>query len=314
MTKAEYQQARSAVIAGGDPSASLLDDCRETVRLLIRTAGLPAFYSPVGVWSEEAVEEVFADWVAVRMIGRGQLLAMLQRSPALQVFRRMAETSVRQHLVDGLKRSQSANLYERVAKLLLDEQKFAGTGSGRGRLWHVTGGPEKPFEGEDQRLLGVAWGLGDFRVIRYDIDAKKLSPLLEAEELERFVTGILRAGAMTTGTIMRAMQMRFSLDDQSLSTEFDPEAHARVGGDPGAEVVVADLVTATLAELTARQARVLVGLVNDVPVRELATQVGCSTGTISHEKAQIADILARLGTDAPKVLNQVVDALLLDEV
>jgi hypothetical protein len=313
MTKAEYEQARAAVIAGGDPPALLIADCQETIRLLIRTAGLPTFYSPTGAWNDEAVEEVFADWVAARLVGRGQLLAMLQRSPVLQVFRRMVETSVRQHLVDGLRRSQSANLYERVEKLLVNDPKFVSVGSGSGRLWRVVEGPERPFEGEDQKLLGVAWGLGDFAVIRYDIDAKKLSPLLDAGDLDRFVTGMLQAGAMTAGTIMRAMRMRFSLDDQSPPTEFDAERHARAGGDPGVEVLVADLVTATLSELTARQAKVLVGVVNDVPGRELAQQIGCSTGTISHEKAQIAEILARLGTDAPNVLKQVVDALFIEE-
>jgi hypothetical protein len=314
MKQAEYKQARAAVIAGGDPPALLIDGCRETVKLLVRTAGLPTFYSPTGVWSDEAVEEVFADWMAFRLVGRGQLLAMLQRSPTMQVFRKMAQTSVRQHLVDGLRRSQSANLYERVEKLLANEPKFASAGSGPGRLWRLVEGPETPFEGEDQTLLGVAWGLGDFTVIRYDIDAKKLSPLLDADSLDRFVTGMIQAGAMTVGMIMRAMRMRFSLDDQSPPAEFDAEKHARAGGDPGAEVLVADLVTATLSELTARQAKVLVGLVNDVPGRELAQQIGCSTGTISHEKAQITEILARLGTDAPNVLKQVIDALFIEEV
>jgi hypothetical protein len=312
MTAAEYRQARSAAIAGCDPPASLMEDCRETVRLLIRTAGLPPFYSPVGVWSEEACEEVFADWVAHRLIGRGQLLGMLQRSPTLQVFRRMAETSVRQHLIDGLQRSQSANLYERVERLLRDEQRFTGAGAGRGRLWRLADGSTEPFDDDDRRLLAVAWALGDFHVIRYDLDAKKLSPLLEAEELKRFVTGILGAGAMTIGTIMRALQMRFSLDDQASPSAFDSEAHARTGGDPGEAATVSDLVTSTLAELTERQAKVLLGLSEEVPVRELAAQLGCSTGTISHEKAQIAEILARLGTDAPQILNQVLDALFIE--
>ena len=142
MNEAEYVSARATVIAGGDPPAPLLGECRRTVGLLIRTAGLPAHYSPVGVWSGEAVEEVFADWAASRLVGRGQLLAMLQRAPALRVFRRMAETSVRQHLIDSLRRSQSANLYDRVSRLLAGSERFTSAGSGSARRWWLVGGTQ----------------------------------------------------------------------------------------------------------------------------------------------------------------------------
>jgi len=309
VTDAEYASARAAVLAGGDPPAELMADCLRTVRLLVRTAGLPPHYSPVGVWSDEAMDEVCADWVAVRLVDRGQLLAMLQRAPALRVFRRMAETSVRQHLVDGLTRSQSANLYDRVARLLDETERFAGSGSGSGRLWRLADGPDTPFDGDDRQLLGVAWAMGEFHVIRYDAEARKLSPLLEAEELERFVGGLLEAGTMTTGTIMRALRLRFAIEDPAPAGELDAAADASTRPDPEAEVVIAELVTATLAELTTRQAKVLIGIDNGVPGRELAVQLGCSTGTISHERGRIAAILARLGTDAPEVLKRVLDAL-----
>jgi hypothetical protein len=312
MTEVEYISARANVIAGGDPPAPLLEECRRTVGLLIRTAALPAHYSPVGVWSPEAVEEVFADWVVTRLVGRGQLLAMLQGAPALRVFRRMAETSVRQHLVDSLERSQSANLYERVARLLDDDERFTGAGSGSGRLWWLVSGIEEPFVGDDRLLLGVAWSLGEFSVIRYDLDARKLSPLLDAKDLERFVGGLLAAGAMTAGMIIRALQLRFAIEDPLPSVEFDADAHVQAGGDPQQEIVLAELVIATLAELTERQAKVLIGRAQDVPGRELASQIGCSTGTISHEQRQIEGILARLGADAPNVLKEVLDALLIE--
>ena len=312
MTEAEYIAARASVIAGGDPPAALLDECQRTVRLLIRTAGLPAHYSPVGVWSDEAIEEVFADWVAARLVGRGQLLAMLQRAPALRVFRRMAETSVRQHLVDSLERSQSANLYERVARLLADDDRFASAGSGSGRLWWLVGGRESPFVGDDRRLLGAAWSLGEFSVIRYDLEARKLSPLLDAQDLARFVAGLLGAGAMTAAMVIRALQLRFAIEGPSPPVQFDVDAHVQAGGAPEREIVLAELVTATLAELTERQAKILIGLEQDVSGRVLASQLGCSTGTISHELRQIERILARLGADAPNVLKEVLDALLIE--
>ncbi len=168
--------------------------------------------------------------------------------------------------------------------------------------------------GTTGRLLALAWSLGDFCVIRYDADARKLSPLLETADLERFVNGLLEAGAMTAGTITRALQLRFAIEDPLPSTELDVDLHARAGVDPLEELVVAELVTATLAELTARQAKVLLGIESGVPGRELALQLGCSTGTISHERSQIAGILARLGADAPNVLKLVLDALLIENI
>ena len=167
---------------------------------------------------------------------------------------------------------------------------------------------------DDRQLLAHAWSLGDFCVIRYDADARKLSPLLETADLERFINGLLEAGAMTAGTITRALQLRFAIEDPLPSTELDVDLHARAGIDPLQELVVAELVTATLAELTARQAKVLLGIESGVPGRELALRLGCSTGTISHERSQIAGILARLGAHAPNVLKLVLDALLIENV
>jgi len=46
MTDTEYASARAAVLAGSEPSAELMADCLRTVRLLVRTAGLPSHYSP----------------------------------------------------------------------------------------------------------------------------------------------------------------------------------------------------------------------------------------------------------------------------
>ena len=310
MTAEQYAKARAAVLAGEDPSPELMAECRRSAKLLIRTRGLPAHYSLVGIWSEEAIEEAFADWTAVRLVERGQLKAMLQKSPVLNVFRKECETSVRQHLIDRLKRSQSANLYQRVRRLLQQDENFIPTGSGTGTLWRLSDGPREPANQEEHALLGVAWALGDFEVIRYDPEAKKLSPLLAAGELERFSRGMLAAGAMTAGTIVRAIELRFAIDTQHAPAPLDDHAAKHGGTDPQLTVLRDDLAAATLAELTERQRKVLLAKSAEVPVRDLATELGCSTGTISHELRQIEAILARLGADAPDVLNKVLDELL----
>jgi DNA-binding NarL/FixJ family response regulator len=146
-------------------------------------------------------------------------------------------------------------------------------------------------------------------VIRYQADARKLSPLLDAQELERFISGILGFGAMSASTVMRALRMRFAIDEEDAPDDaLDPEASSH-RNQPVFEVEVDDLVTATLAELTQRQAEILMGMDHGLSGSELAEKLGCSTGTVSHERRKIEDVLARLGTDAAPVLKRLLDAL-----
>jgi hypothetical protein len=306
----DYTNARAAVIAREEPPVALLEECRRIVGLLVRTSGLPRHYSPYGVWSEEAIAEVTADWIATRLVERGQLLAMMQRSPVLSVFRRMAETSVRQHLIDSLKRSQASNLFRRVGTLLHEDDRFAETAAGSG-VWCLAEGTREPFAGEDRDLAALGFSLGDFHVIRYETDARKLSPLLESGELGRFVAGLLKGGAMDAGTIVRALKLRFAIEEPAGEEELDADQGDR-GAGPEAEVLREELATATLAELSGRQAEILVGIDAGISGEDLAASLGCSTGTISHERRQIEDILARLGADAEPVLKLVLDALFIE--
>ena len=117
---------------------------------------------------------------------------------------------------------------------------------------------------------------------------------------------------MTVGGVVRAIQMRFSIDTATEPAQLDEDTAPEGHQDPLDAVVREDLVTATLAELTERQALVLIGRSEDLPGRVIAARLGCSTGTISHELRRIEEILARLGSDAPEVLKDVLDALLME--
>jgi hypothetical protein len=124
---------------------------------------------------------------------------------------------------------------------------------------------------------------------------------------------MLSAGAMTAGTIVRALRLRFAIEQEATETELEETLHGREPA-PDAGPLLDELTTATLNELTERQTKVLIGLERKTPFRDLALQLGCSTGTISHEKGRIEDLLARLGADAPPVLKRVLDALFQENV
>jgi Bacterial regulatory proteins, luxR family len=312
VTEREFTQARSAILTREEPPPALFEECRRIVALMVRTSGLPVHYSPYGVWSQEAIEEVLAGWAERRLIGRGQLLALMQRAPVLPVFRRMAETSVRQYLIDSRKRSQAANLHDRVKELLLEDQRFTDEGGGSGALWRFEGGADEPFTGADRDLAAVAWSLGDFKVIRYDPEAKKLSPLLEHDELLRFIEGMLAAGAMSVSALMQALHLRFAIDDSLPNAELNPGIAAEDEG-PEAEALFGQLATSTLSELSNRQAQVLIGMEHGETTEQIADRLGCSTGTVSTDRRALEAILARLGADAGPVLKLVLDALFLED-
>jgi hypothetical protein len=314
MTNEQYKRERAQVLTGADPSGELLAECLRTTRLMIKTSGLPPHYSPIGVWNEEAVEEAFANFITERLIGRGQLLAMLQRAPVLPVFRRMLETALRQDLIDRLERSQSANLYARVNELLAGSERYRADGAGAGRLWRLSDGTADPFTGDDRALASTAWSLGDFTVIRYKAEARKLSPLLDSNELTRFLDGLLATGAMDIATISRALKLRFTLDDPTQAAPLDANMPAEgLGIDPEVAALRRETATVAIAELSERQLQVLIGGARGESTREIALRLECSTGTVSHERREIGVVLARLGGDDPAVLKEILDALLIGE-
>ena len=212
-----------------------------------------------------------------------------------------------------LQRSQSANLYARVNQMLADSGRYESSGSGTGRLWRLSAGTATPFAGDDRALASLAWSLGEFKIIRYKPDAKKLSPLLDSEELTRLLDGLLAASAMDIATICRAL-LRFALEDPAETEPLEPDIHAeRVGADPQQVILQREVATAALAELTERQLQVPIGAERGESTRELALRLGCSTGTVSHERGQIGVALARVGGDDPAVLKEILDALFIGE-
>src|SRR5205823_1261667 len=149
------------------------------------------------------------------------------------------------------------NLYWRLVRLLEDDEEFRlfrNAERAQDRWWSV-GADSAEWSGDERALVATAWALGDFTIIRYRADAKKLSPLLDADELKRFVVGLLgRAQAALTPTLlMRALEQRFDLGTVDVKT-IDDAAQAVAGtGDVAAEVALRDTARAVVAELTPRQ-------------------------------------------------------------
>lgn len=317
MTDERYEAIRQAFLARGEFDPELLRLLRRAVSRLVRFGGLPPIYSPTGHWDDEAERDVLGDWVAARLLGTGQLAALLQQAATSGSFLRLGELYLRRHLINRLARSQARNLHGRVRDLLADDGTFEpAVADGH---WQLTGRPAEPWQGTDKDLLGAAWRLGHFEVVRFREDARKLSPVLEGDDLRRFVAGLLQqtGSALTLGQVLRALVLRFDLEPASSEPLEDHEEVLPAQVDIVDDVSAGRAARAVVAELTERQVAILRCQLRDLNVRETAAEVGVATGTVSAEQKVNAEILSRLsdeeGASRGALLNALRDLLFIED-
>jgi len=303
MTEQELQQARKALRERGEIGEPVLEELRRVAAAATRW-GLPPALAPYGVWNEEAVEEIYQDWVADRMLKNGGLLSLLDKARSGAALRRMAERSLRQHVLNQRDRSQTQNLYTRVAQVLRDSGRFVEVLRAARQSqawWAIRGKEERPeWDGDDDALVSAAWSLGDFTVIHYKPDASKLSPVLSADGLERFVTGLFDAtgSRLTLALIARALELRFNLDRVDVDSLSDLENEpASVGNPVDTQVAVAATARALIAELSPRQCEVMLGVRGGEPQAAIGIRLGCAEGTVSNELRRIGQVVERYSGD-----------------
>lgn len=298
MTNDEYREIRRHYREEDALDPRLATELREIASRLVRFGGLPPSYAPYRVWDEEAEDEVFQGWYAGRLVKSGQLQALLDRAATVEAFRRLGERSLRQHLLNERERSQVQNLFARTAGLLREDGDFAEfimAARPQDVWWGLAVWKSPPqFSAGDSALFAAVWSLGDFEIIRYRADAKKLAPVLAAAELKRFVTGLFEAVAalLTLSLFARVIEHRFDLGAVQLdSLDEEPvEAAAEEEPDP---LELQQTAVAIIAEMTRRQADVLVGTAAEETQDDMAARLRCSVGTINNEQRRVGAIIDR---------------------
>ena len=301
MTDSELGRWRRAVRRGELP-ADLVAFLRGVAQRMSRRRVLPPSFSPYGQWNDEAAEELFAAWYTDRLVADGQLLALLDRASSLGGLRAIAERSLRHHLLNAADRSQARNLFARVVSTLRDSPTFvlASAASRPAHSWYApaqrSGLPL--WSGPARLLVAHGWAVGDITIIRYRTSAAKLSPLLDALELERFMLALLMRteAALTPALIMTVLAARLDLATPQLTDLDDAPALADPGRNPEAQAGLDETARAILAGLTERQREVLAR--SDDSVASTAEALQCSVGTVVNERRRIASAVARLSDDA----------------
>ncbi len=321
MTDARLRQLRCDVRRGELPE-DLLGEMRAIVERVVRLRLLPPSFSPYGHWDEEAASEIFNAWYTERLLGRRHLQALLDRSGTVGAFHRLCERSLRQHLLNSQDRSQARNLFRRLSALLEDDDAFLlsrDAARPQDRWYFLATGVEVPpeYSGEDSLLIAHGWAVGDLAIIHYRAAARKLSPVLDTDELKRFTIGLLtRVGSTLTPTlIMRVLSARLDLGDVRIE-HLDGSGSAVELSDPLApadeQLALRETALAVLGELSARQALILKGTAEEQTVAQIASAADCAAGTIVNEQRRIGELVAHVSEndmERDQLLNILADLL-----
>lgn len=298
ITEKDLHRARLEFRATGDTTEPLFRELADIARALVKYGRLPASYSPYGKWDEEARIEILQAWIADKLLRGGGLGSLLDRADTVSGFRRMAEVSLRQFVLNQRQRSQAQNLYWRTDQILNEDERFVilqKASRAQDAVWTLSGHEHDIFGGDDRQLLAIAWSLGDFELIRYKASADKLSPLLSSGDLERFIAGMLHAGgAMKLSQLAKALELRFDLGPtahESFQAEHPPVVASQ--DSIADDQALRESALTVVADLTARQVAVLLGRRAEETWDALAEELGCSPATIANEERRIAATVER---------------------
>jgi hypothetical protein len=228
----------------------LLDDLlRRVVRATAPT--YPPDYAPGGAWNQASLEDVYQQWVEDRLWGRRDLTRMLGGAKSKNGLRRALTRSLRQFLTNSRVRSSASNLYKRMIKLLETDSTFKPVSRaskiGESR-WALAGGATEPSKLSLRELVRRAHELSDrdLKVVRYNPESAKSSPILRKAYLRRFLVHVLRSaeGSLDAAQISEIIIYRFNL--------FEPSEVA-ISADlksltPSTEAIVSAELAATMLE------------------------------------------------------------------
>lgn len=313
-----YRGLRERYRASGDISEELYRLLLRLVRGLAFRGELPPAYSPTGRWDAEGAEEAAHGWIVRRLLQTNGLLAAFDHASAPRPFFRSLERNLRHYLENERERGEIDNLLSRARALLRDDDRF--------REWTPQARPSdswwglarwtdaNPYQDSEDALLRDAWAVGEVRLFRYSHRVERASPVLATEELGRFIEALFeRVEALLTLRLLAVVfRRRFHLDEPTAVELREEEIERSPTGEGGDEADAAAAALAVAAELTPRQAEILVRKAGDASLDAIGEALDISRGTVDNElKRSGASIDRHRGEFATReaVLEKLLDAL-----
>jgi biotin operon repressor len=315
----KYVTLRERYRASGEISEGLYRLLLRLVRGLAFRGGLPPAYSPTGRWDAEGAEEAAHGWIIRRLLQTNGLLAAFDHASAPRPFFRSLERSFRHYLENERERGEIDNLLSRAGALLRDDKRFLER-IPQARPSDSWWGLERwtdanPYQGSEDALLREAWAVGEIRLFRYSHRVERASPVLATDELGRFLESLFaRVEALLTLRLLAVVfRRRFDLDEATTIEVGEVEIEGLpAGGEEGDEAEAADVALGVAAELTPRQAEILVRKADGASLEAIGETLGISRGTVDNElKRAGASIDRHRGEFATRkaVLEKLLDAL-----
>lgn len=303
MTEDELREARYALRRTSQISRPLLDELVRVTRTVVADLALPDSSSPYGRWDHTIVDDLVADWLADRLLQNGRLLAMLDMAYTPSAFRSLAGDNLYQHVLSNRLRSQSQNIWKRLADMLereTDTFAVAQTAAKRAdRFYTLVAEPSTElFSSSDRELRDAALAVGDLELLLWSSTAARLSPLIATVELRRFVVSVMSTigRALKPTHLMTALYVRLNL---APDTEI-PLSDALVAVDSPAvddEVVFDEVARGVYDRMTSRQKRVLAAIGDGEQAKVTAQRLGVSAPTVANDRRHIAGLIGDVADD-----------------
>lgn len=258
----------------------------------------PPTYSDAGTWNAEAVEDALQEWTSVRLIGRGDLTALLSGASSVASLRSGLTRSLGQFLTNRRQRTSATNLYSRVVELLKSSDDFEPVGAAgkpHEQLWTLASAPLEIASSVGLRtLLQAAAELSDddLSVIRYGPYSLKSSPILRKPALHTFLLHLLERanGALTAGDIIEVMRRRFGLVDVEMTSLDDSADELSLMSDDGYVAAVADSVAARLGQ---KLAQAVCAMAEYGSFAEAAQHLGESEDRLEQDVLRVLEMIAQ---------------------
>lgn len=314
LSDSEFDEAREA-LERGEITRPLYAFVARLVHVVAATRTLPPSLSTTGRWDAEGVEETAAGWWEERLL-KGTLRSAFDHCASPRVLSRFLETSLRNWLIDRMRRKREPRLLARAGALLAGDPetfKSFSSGSGLDVQWGLAAWHEPtPFVGSVDELLRHVYSLGDFELLRVSDQNERAEPVISNPDLHRLINGVLGA----TGQLLTLRQL-----DAVLQARF-PEAFA--GSEPVDELPEAasdepapldqaaalEVARQLLARLSRRQVSMLIGrYLRSATLEQLAEEHECSRGTADNELRR-AHAIIRQGLSSDDDRSQVLKKLL----
>jgi DNA-directed RNA polymerase specialized sigma24 family protein len=314
LSDSEFDGAREA-LDRGEITRELYAFVARFVRVVAATRTLPPSLSMTGRWDADGLEETIAGWWEERLL-TGTLRSAFDRCMSPRILSRFLETSLRNWLIDRMRRSGEPRLLARSGVLLAGDAetfKSFSSGSGLDVQWGLAAWDEPtPFVGSVDELLHHVYALGDFELLRVGDQSERAEPVISNQDLHRLIHGLLDA----TGQLLTLRQLDAVLRGRFPEAFSRSEPVAELPEAPSDELPPPDEIAALqvarqlLARLSRRQVSMLVGrYLRSATLEQLAEEHGCSRGTADNELRRAHGII-RQGLSSDDDRSQVLKKLL----